>query len=201
MRKRCFREPAVEIFDAARYLDAAVSAHLRGSTEIAKELFALANDPKIREWTESIWGKASQYVIVNKQEQLHSAGKEKERMPAADQMKVIRDRDGFHCRFCGIPVVRAEVRKYFHDLYPDSVPWGSTNESQHAAFQCMWLQYDHVTPHSAGGKNDISNIVITCAACNYGKMNYTLDELGLLDPRDFQPIQTSWDGLERINVR
>ena len=46
--KRCFREPIPEIFDAARYLDAAVSAHLQGEYEVAGKLFLLANEPKVR---------------------------------------------------------------------------------------------------------------------------------------------------------
>ncbi len=54
---RRFREPIPEIFDAARYLDAAVSSHLSGHKEIASELFILANNQKVWDWTDSIWGK------------------------------------------------------------------------------------------------------------------------------------------------
>ena len=197
--KRFFREPIPEIFDAVRYLDAAVSAHLRGHRNIAEELFSLANDPKVWAWTDSIWGKKSPYVNVNKQPNLHSGPKIEARMPTAAQKNELLRRDGFHCRFCGIPVIRAEIRKTLHHLYPNSVPWGKTNASQHAAFQCMWAQYDHVVPHSSGGTNDLKNLVVTCAACNFGKMEYTLEELGLMDPRQFTPVQSQWDGLERIN--
>lgn len=198
MEKRCFREPIIEIFDAARYLDAAIAAHMNGHSTTAEELFSLANDLRVREWLESIWGKSSPHVVVEKKPQLHTLSKEKERMPSTAQKKEVRDRDGFHCRFCGIPVIRAEVRKHLHKLYPNAVSWGRKNASQHAAFQCMWLQYDHVIPHSAGGSSGTENVVITCAACNYGKWNYTLEELGLTDPRSVPPLQSSWDGLERV---
>jgi hypothetical protein len=40
--KRYFREPPPEIFDAARYLDAAVSAHLNGHVLLAGDLFTQA---------------------------------------------------------------------------------------------------------------------------------------------------------------
>ncbi|WP_321531050.1 HNH endonuclease [uncultured Desulfuromonas sp.] len=199
VKKRFFREPIPEIFDAARYLDAAVSAHLNGQPDIADKLFELANDRKVWEWTDSVWGKNSPYVIVNKQPRLHTAPKVEARMPTTEQKNELHKRDGYHCRFCGIPVIRAEIRKIIHKAYPNSVPWGRTNASQHAAFQCMWLQYDHVVPHSNGGTNDLDNLVITCAACNFGKMEYALEELGLLDPREFAPIQSQWDGLERIS--
>lgn len=199
--RRFFREPIQEIYDAARYLDAAVSAHIAGNTDIAEKLFKLANNPKIWEWTDSIWGSNSPYVHVTKQQYLHTAPKEKNRMPNVMMKRELHERDGYHCRFCGIPVIHAETRKYLHKLYPDAIPWGKTNSTQHAAFQCLWLQYDHVVPHSAGGENTLENLIITCAACNYGKMNYTVEELGLLDPRGFTPTQSTWDGLERIKAR
>jgi len=196
--KRCFREPIPEIFDVARYLDAAVSAHLKGHSSLAIELFILANDPSVWAWTDSIWGKKSPFVQVKKQPNKTVGEKIQSRMPTAIQKSELHKRDGFHCRFCGVPVIRAEIRKAIHKIYPTAVQWGSTNASQHAAFQCMWAQYDHVIPHSHGGTNDLENLVITCAACNFGKMEYTLEELGLIDPRTMPPIKSTWDGLERV---
>ena len=119
-------------------------------------------------------------------------------MPTAEQTAALHQQDGFHCRFCGIPVIRAEVRKAAVKLYPEQVTWGRTNASQHAGFQTLWAQYDHVVPHSCGGTNELGTLVVTCAGCNFGRMSYRLEELGLLDPRDFNPVQSSWDGLERL---
>lgn len=197
-RKRCFREPDSQIFDVARYLDAAVSAHIAGHAKIADELFALANCSKARAWLESIWGKGSPYVKIAKLPPAQASSRIKMRMPTVEQKKQLHLRDGFHCRFCGIPVIRPEVRKLAMQLYPNSVSWGSTNVSQHAGFQALWAQYDHVVPHSCGGTNELENLVVTCAGCNFGKMSYRLEELGLLDPRDFPPIRSQWDGLERL---
>jgi hypothetical protein len=196
--KRSFREPIPEILDAARYLDAAVSAHINGHKKIAEELFVIANNPIVWAWTDSIWGKKSQYVKINKNPNLHKSIKSKARMPTAAQKAMLHERDGFHCRFCGIPVIRSEIRTALNKHYPNAIPWGRTNDTQHAAFQCMWVQYDHVTPHSSGGENTLENLIVTCAACNYGKNNFTLEELGLIDPREFPPIQSQWDGLERL---
>lgn len=190
------------VLDAARYLDAAVSAHLAGNPALADQLIRAADMPAVREWTESIWGKASPYVI--KFEVVGAPpllGKEQRipvRMPNALEKRVIHDRDGFHCRFCNVPVIRSEVRSLLHHHYPEALPWSKTNLGQHAAFQALWAQYDHVLAHARGGDNSLENTILTCAPCNFGKMNYTLEELNLADPRARAPMRSSWDGLERL---
>lgn len=194
----CFRTPIPEIFDAARFLDAAVSAHLAGKAALAHELFQAANMPEVREWLESIWGARSPYVSVQALPQPVIPLRVELRMPTKAQMQALHVRDGFHCRYCGIPVIRPDVRKLAVQLFPEAVPWGRTNSSQHAGFQTLWAQYDHVLPHSCGGTNELDNLVVSCAACNYGKMSYRLEELGLSDPRDRPPVPSNWDGLERL---
>jgi 5-methylcytosine-specific restriction endonuclease McrA len=117
-------------------------------------------------------------------------------MPGLVDREWLQARDGFHCRFCGIPLIRKEVRERIREYYPTI--WGRKNVEQHAAFQAMWLQYDHLLPHARGGDNGLANLVITCAPCNYARMDFTLGELGLLDPCDREPVRSSWDGLERF---
>lgn len=198
--KHCFREPIAEITDAARYLDAAVSAHLTGHWEIAAALFKLANCNATRAWLESIWGAKSIYVQITPRSDppLELALRVKSRMPNKTQIAELHARDGYHCRYCAIPVIRPEVRKKVCQLYPEQVTWGSTNASQHAGFQTLWAQYDHVLPHAYGGNNDLDNLVVCCAACNFGKMSFRLEEIGLSDPRERPPVQSQWDGLERL---
>lgn len=198
--RRCFREPIAELFDVARYLDAGVSAHLAGNLDVAERLFALANCDVSRAWLESIWGKGSPHVVVKRLPPSPPGPRVAVRMPTSQQKRLLHARDGFHCRFCGIPVIRPEVRRRVHELYPAAVPWGKSNDTQHAGFQALWAQYDHVVPHSHGGTNEIDNLVAACAGCNFGKMSFRLEELGLLDPRDFPPVQSQWDGLGRLLV-
>lgn len=125
-------------------------------------------------------------------------GRAEKRMSSTSVRKQLQERDGFHCRFCGIPVIDKKIRTAIRDLYPIELRWGSTNSTQHAAFQCMWLHYDHVLPHCRGGDNSLDNLVITCAPCNFGKLEWTIEELGLLDPRERPPKPSSWDGLSRF---
>ena len=201
--RTCLREPIPEIEDAARFLDAAVSAHLQGQRVIAEELFRLADNRRIWDWTNSVWGKNSPYVqyrsVASAPSVLPKELRVKVRMPTAAEKAQIHARDGYHCRFCGMPVIRPEVRKMICAAYPVAVAWGNTNETQHAAFQAMWAQYDHILPHARGGNNELENIVLACAACNFGRMSFVLEEVGLFDPRETSPRKSSWDGLERFS--
>jgi 5-methylcytosine-specific restriction endonuclease McrA len=158
--------------------------------------------PSIRCWCESIWGKKSPYVqfaaVDHSPTTVSKEIRKKPRMPLQAVKNALIERDGHHCRFCGIPVIRSEVRRRVTDAYPKLNIWGVGNINQHAAFQTMWAQYDHVIPYTRGGSNEIDNLVVTCAPCNFGRMQYTLEEVGLVDPRTRAPVRSTWDGLERF---
>jgi 5-methylcytosine-specific restriction endonuclease McrA len=197
------REPIPEIADAARLLDAAVATHLIGRRDLAKELIRLADMPALRDYTESLWGVRSPYVqyraIADAPPSLSRDQRVRLRMPNPDEKAALYQRDGHHCRFCGMPVIRKEVRERIRSVYPAALSWGTKNVEQHAAFQAMWAQYDHILPHARGGNNNLRNIVITCAPCNFARMNYSLDEVGVLDPFAREPVRSTWDGLERFH--
>lgn len=198
--RTCLRDPIPEIAETARLLESAVQAHFDGHATLAHELIRDTNLPVIREWTESLWGSNSPYVqyrpVQDAPPSIPKDQRIKLRMPTTAEKNALHQRDGFHCRFCGIPLIRKEVRERIKRAYPEALPWGSRNIDQHAAFQAMWLQYDHVIPHARGGDNSLDNIVITCAPCNFGRMNWTLDEVGLIDPRTRKPVLSTWTGLE-----
>lgn len=101
-------------------------------------------------------------------------------MPPAAEKRTLHQRDGFRRRFCQVPVIRPDVRTFLRQHYPASVPWGSTNRDQYAAFQALWAQYDYVLAHARGGDNSLENTIATCAPCDFGKMKYTVEELALL---------------------
>jgi 5-methylcytosine-specific restriction endonuclease McrA len=196
--RACLKDPIPEIFEAAKLLADAVTAHLESRRDVADQLIRQANMPAIREWVESIWGKNTGFLPKRDTKRVEKAVRIKERMPSPTQKAELLRRDGYHCRFCGIPVIRTEIRKRIHALYPEALPWGRRNIDQHAAFQAMWVQYDHLVAHAASGTNDLENIVITCGPCNFGRMHYSLEEVGLIDPRTREPVRSNWDGLERF---
>ena len=206
--RSCMRAPIPDLWEAATLLERAAECHLAGDRDSAAAFLREADRPTVREWTESLWGseKANpnqwQYrrvrQVPDSPPHLKKAERVPMRMPSMTERAAIIVAYGRHCVFCGIPLIRAEVRCAFHKLYPEAVSWGSTNPSQHAAFQALWLQFDHLLPHSRGGDNSLRNVVVTCAGCNYGRMHSTLEELGLIDPRSRIVSKGDWDGLERL---
>ena len=205
----CFREPIPEIFEAANLLNQAVSAHLDGDGAQADKLIRAADIPTIGEWLDPIWsGHNNDIRSIRTVEDLPPVLPKSLRCLPRDatsaMKKALLHRDGFHCRLCGIPLIRPEVRKFLKNLYPDAVRWtGSRARDQHRGLQVMWVQYDHVIVHSRGGPTTLDNLVVTCPACNFGRDRYMMSEVGLRDPRMYPRSPTwsnwrSWDGLERI---
>lgn len=206
----CFLPPLDEIFEAAMLLNEAVEAHMADERDRADFLIRKADISIIGAWLDSIWlgGARSPIRAVQKIADLPPLLIKGERhVPRDAPRKMKRDlvgRDGHHCRFCSIPLVRPEVRKELNRLYPRAARWTSVREiDQHRGLQVLWLQYDHVVVHSRGGQTSMENMVVACAACNFGRDRFMLEEVGLRDPRLHVRKPTwinrlSWDGLETI---
>lgn len=198
------RQPIPEIATAAERLDRAAAAHLRGDRRTADELLRLANDKVVWKWLDEVWGKASPYntpTCLLGRTPLIPELRSKPRDAAPATKRLIRERNGYYCRFCNISIIRSEVRRYFHVHHPDAICWGSTNATQHAALQCLWTQYDHILPHVMGGSSSVDNVYLTCTACNYGRGNYLIEEFHLIHPGERPPRTGPWDGLERVLQR
>lgn len=206
----CFRDPIPEIFEAAILLKHGVLAHLDGNAEAAEAFIRAADMPIIGEWLDSIWsgsGKNPHRALREVKGLPPLVPKPERYLPrdAPPSMKrELVERDGHHCRLCGIPLVRAAVRKVLSTAYPEAARWtGVRAHEQHRGLQVMWLQYDHVVVHSRGGKTTIENLVVACPACNYGRDRWMMAEVGLRDPREFPRFpswtgQATWDGLESV---
>lgn len=200
--RECIRSPIPEIEQAAQRLQDAVKCHIAGDREAAAALFRLTDDPIVRAWTDWFWGKGSSanvQVLAQPGRETPKAERYVPRMPSRATERLVHARDGYYCRFCGNPVVRADVRRAIQREYPDVVRWEPNDTyTQHAGLQCLWAQYDHLFPHQRGGTSELDNIVLTCAGCNYGKAHYNIDELGLLNPLARPAKVGPWDGLEQF---
>lgn len=56
---------------------------------------------------------------------------------------------------------------------------GKTNLETHGLFWLHCGSIDHVLAHARGGLSSEENLVISCKACQFGKSNYTLNEVGI----------------------
>lgn len=201
------REPIPELFECAAILERAAKNHLAGDRERADSELRAAESQPVADWIDSMWGRREKWP-----EQVHYkrlrrvsdlpnfSAKKESKIPTKVRIDVVA-RDGFNCRYCGLPVIPNEVRKHLTEIFPTAARWGNRNAEQHVGLQALWMQYDHVIPSSRGGLATQDNIVICCAGCNYCKEGYHLLELGLSDPRDRAPIKSEWDGLVRVLPR
>ena len=201
--RRCLAEPIPEVFEAARLLNAAVDTHLTGARNAAAALIRQADIDAITPWRHSIMGDVDLEItrfreVEGAPPSLPKADRVQPRMPAVAEKRVIAERDGWRCRFCGMPVIEERVRRAMRKAYPEALRWGKRNAERHAAFLCLWLQYDHVLPHSRGGDSSPENMVVACAPCNFGRGEWMFEEVGLIDPRTVPIQHSSWDGLERF---
>jgi hypothetical protein len=91
-------------------------------------------------------------------------------------------------------IVRPAIKALAQYVAGPRFSFGSTLESRHGAALLAVAQVDHLVPRSSGGGLDLDNLVTACWACNYGKDGYTLEQLGIEDPRAREPLHTAWDG-------
>lgn len=120
--RRCLVDPPRTIQDAARYLDAAVSAHIEGKRCLAEELIRTADNLEIYLWLKPIWARCEVHLVspeATSRPTLNKSDRVKVRMPNKSEKAQIHQRDGHHCRFCDMPVVRKEVRDRLRATYPN----------------------------------------------------------------------------------
>lgn len=203
--KRSIKEPIPQIFQTWDFLNQAVDAHLTGDTLRAEMLFKKAEMREVWEWLNPGWTRPDLNVVIPAPDgDTHNVSKnlrdpDRHIVPATSA--AVLQRDGYRCRYCGIPLIHADIRKLAHRLYPDAVPWEPYDvKKQHSGFACLWLQFDHVVPHCHGGRSSPDNVVASCALCNFGKDKYTLRQLNLADPFLTPPTPSTWDGLERLRT-
>lgn len=117
------------------------------------------------------------------------------RSPQKVQNEVF-ERDGYRCRYCGNRLISQDfIRVFVKELDSPLFQRGGTNLTTHGIIHIAWPVADHVVPWNQGGRTDLTNLVSSCATCNYGKDGYTIEQLGIQNPFNRVPIIDKWNGL------
>lgn len=198
--RRSLLKPPYEFILAAKLLDAASEALLCGKLDLASKLIVESDFSELKDYLIRMVGPLTLEVHrqTKRPKPMPKELRDPKRMPTASLQYEIFARDGWKCRFCGIPVISRKARNILVGLFPEETRWRSKEYDRHPALNSMAVSLDHVEPHSRGGKNEKSNFVTACYCCQFGRGEWTLEESELADPRDYLPIVDSWDGLARI---
>lgn len=201
--RKCYSLPPAEALDAAERLRQSLNSINAGALIEAERLLLLADDPSISSWADTIMTGYSEDIHGPKPKMfqlplLNKKDRPKLRMPDTVMRGQIAVRDKHCCRFCGLPTISKSVRVWFHKVLPSAARWGPTRNEQHHALRVMSQQCDHLLPYSRGGTNEMSNLVLTCLPCNYGRGHWTLEESFLLHPLSHGPYNRGWEDLENL---
>lgn len=209
MSRNHLYDPIPELFEAAALLQMAAIAHISGDRKTAESLLAQADMQPLYDWSEALFAGKTISAEIKARIFRYTIDPEKPRSPSVElrasgsiPTRVAREviqRDGYFCRFCGVPVIHPKAQAVLRKSYPSAVRWGPGNLDKHTAFQALDLDLDHVIPRSLGGQNTPDNLIVTCAPCNCGRGHHTLTEMDLANPRQRPAIVPAgfeaWDGL------
>ena len=174
-------------------------AHVQGDAARANALFAQADVPALVDYVLRIIGKVD--AAIHRQTRTPAASllvpkAQQAGMPSAAEQQRIFERDGWHCRCCGVPVVCARARARLSARHA-AVRWGKRNAERHAGIFALMASLDHALPRSGGGGNEPGNLLTACWPCQFGRMDWTYEEVQMDDPRTSatHPRLAGWKGM------
>jgi len=108
-------------------------------------------------------------------------------------------RDNYACRYCTDPVIPKKVFEKAQSLIGSTdLPLGRTNLTRSGFYLMFVATLDHVIPWSLGGRTDESNLVTSCWSCNYGKANFTVEQIGIKTPFNSMTVWDPENKVERL---
>jgi 5-methylcytosine-specific restriction endonuclease McrA len=141
---------------------------------------------EIREWfiehAQSAWSFRSK-VLGNVEASSFLGTLDTKKLTKDTKLRVL-DRDGYVCGYCkGKLVSDTRLNKISSIVGADNFRISGNNSQRHGYIYVVRTTVDHVLPQSKGGRTELENLIMCCWACNYGKAEKTLAEIGLVDPR------------------
>jgi len=200
MLRRSFLPPIPEFEEAATLLSQAADAYMSGNHPLCEKLLLAADLRPLRDFAYLVAGPINPDIHHQSKNPLYIPlpPRDISRMPSAAETRHVYARDGYRCRFCETRVIVKEAKKVFQTAFPLAARKGNSNEANHFGLATLTATIDHIVPFRRGGTHDLSNLVTACGPCQYGRNQWTLEEVQIEDPRKFSPIVDGWDGLTRL---
>ena len=200
MLRRSFLPAIPEYGIAADLLSRAADAALSGDLVTCAEYLTRADLRPLRDFAFRVAGRIDSTIHRQsgnpKFEAVPRASRP--RMPSTGEQMKVMQRDGFRCRFCESRVIVKDAYRIFTRLLPLQARAGSTNEENHFGLSTLTASIDHLLPYSRGGTNDRENLVTACGPCQFGRNQWTLEEVEIENPLNYPPLVDEWDGLTRL---
>ena len=176
----------------------AVGKAAQGERDAAIELLTKIRSDEMREWFDvhGQWSGRHRAKRLNIPPPSFSPDQFDTLRSAAKFEKSVFERDSYTCRYCGLRQVSKEVLYAFEKVVGvENFRTQGTNAQQHGIIHGFKIVADHVVPFKRGGRTNLDNLVSACPACNYGKDAFTVEQMGIEDPRARRPVSDNWDGL------
>jgi DNA-directed RNA polymerase subunit RPC12/RpoP len=200
MKRRSFLPPIPEYELVAGLLARAADALLDDDIPLCERCLRDADLRPLREFAYRICGPID--LVIHRQSRnpvyVKQPSRAGSRMPSAALTRVDLARDGYRCRYCTSRVILKETQKVFTAACPSAARWGRNNEAKHFGLATLTASIDHVVPFQRGGGNEPRNLVTACGPCQFGRNQWTLEEVEIDDPRNYPPVVDDWDGLSRL---
>jgi len=142
------------------------------------------------------------YELINaRQGERKKKAHQKKRDMSRSRVRRLAERDGYRCAYCDIRVVEPAVLKKVQsvlgrDVFPSKTGRkGSSNLDYHGIWLTIALTLDHIKPFAIDADDSDRNLVTCCWGCNFGKYDYTLQELDLARPVQSRGVLDGWHGL------
>jgi len=197
--RNSFLHPIPELETATNLLDEAVDYLLDADIDAANTCVAQADMPIIWDYYHLITGPTKPVIHWQSKgpDRISKDKRAGSRMPSVPDQNSIFVRDGWRCRFCQVRIISRDARNTLRNHL--RIRWNKDKAIEcHTALLALAASLDHVVPHSRGGTNDPSNLVSACGPCQFGRSEWTLEEVGFNSPWQRPPIIDEWEGLTRV---
>ena len=174
------------IIDSFEVLVDAINHASTGNVDLARLIIKNSRDLEMRTWyhvhAQNIATWRSETLTIEAPEPILPLDPENR---FSKFESILFARDNYKCRYCADPVIPKKVFKKAQSLIGSTdLPLGRTNLTRSGFYLMFVATLDHVMPWSLGGRTDRSNLVTSCWSCNYGKANFTVEQIGINNPLD-----------------